>query len=50
MRRHEMLFIYDELKKLEKHLKKTRAPQAIVARARDALLAVSWGIDHGDDE
>ena len=46
MMKHEMLFIYDELKKLERHLKKAGAPASIVARAHDALLAVNWGVDH----
>lgn len=45
MNREELLDLYDELKKLERHLKRHGAPRAIVARAHDALGAVNWEID-----
>lgn len=45
MTREELLKLYDDLKKLERHMRRHGAPRAITARAHEALAAVNWEID-----
>lgn len=46
MTRKELLRIYEQLQKVRIYMDEIKAPHAMRARIKDAMLAVSWGLDH----
>ena len=45
MTKQELMDLYDNIKRLEKELKKHKAPMSLVRNVHDARLSVNWAID-----
>lgn len=50
MTRTELLDLYDNMKRLEKLLKKRKAPMSIIRNVHDARLSLNWAIDNTSDD
>lgn len=51
MTRTELNELYEAMKKLEKYLKKHKAPMSVVRNLRDArFISVNWAIDNTPED